>query len=159
MNEDKIQRLSEWLATPPEDRTPKTQKELAVELGVSEPQLSIWKKELELAEAPPSEVTAFIKSVKKWADSGKNPGWATLYWNIINPKNTETRGAEFTAYEYANIGIRLREGLQEEYRQGTGSCPVCGRCKEICDEPHLDTEPEHEEDREVEAVDIPPRPD
>lgn len=146
MNEDKIQRLTEWLSLPPEERSPPTQKELATELGVSEPQLSIWKKELELQSAPPSEITAFVKTVKKYADTGKNPAWATLYWTIINPKNKETKGAEFTANDYTDIGIRLREGLQEEYRQGSGSCPVCGRPKEICDEVRNNSEPEYQED-------------
>lgn len=140
----KIQRLTEWLSTPPEERVPKTQVALAKELGVHETQLSIWKKELNLQSATPSEVTGFIETVKKWADSGKNPGWATLYWNIINPKNKETKGAEFTPDDYINIGIKTIEGLREQYRQGNGNCAVCGRPKEVHGEPCLDTRREQQ---------------
>lgn len=145
MNEDKTRRFSEWLATSPEDRVPKTQYALAEELGLTPPQLSALKKELELFEAPPSEVNALYDHIIKEAKKGGNAQMARLAWDMVNPDKKEIKEAEFTAEEYANISIRLREGLQEEYRQGGGSCPVCGRCKEICDEPHLDTESKYKE--------------
>jgi hypothetical protein len=43
-------RLAEWLATPIVERQPKTQKELAMQLGVSEATLCNWKQDPEIWE-------------------------------------------------------------------------------------------------------------
>ena len=159
MNEDKIQRFAEWLATLPEERVPKTQKELAMELGVKEPQLSIWKKELDLQSAKPSEIKIFLDAIYKHAIAGKNAAYATTWWNITHPKDEGKKEAEFTADDYINIGIKVTEQLRNSLREGGGSCPVCGKSKEVCNEPCLDTEPGKEEDREVATVAVPLRPD
>lgn len=122
MIDPNIQRLTEWLSTPPEERIPKTQKELAKELGVHETQLSIWKKELNLQSAKPSEVTVFLDSIYKHAVEGKNAMYARLWWDITHPKD-EAKGAEFTADDYINAGNKLIE----QYREVGGSCPMCNR--------------------------------
>ena len=145
MNEDKLKRLSEWLATPPEDRVPKTQYALAEELGLSPPQLSALKKELELYDAPPSEVKALYDHIIKEAKKGGNAQMARLAWDMVNPDKKEIKGAEFTAEEYADISIRLKEGLQEELRSG-GSCPLCGKPQILRNEIHNHPEPKYKED-------------
>ena len=154
-----LKKFIEWLATPEADRDPPTQQELAEKLGTTKSQLSVWKRQLDETEAPPDEMNAFIKNVKKQADAGKNPQWARLYWEIMNPRNKELKGNEFSADDYINHATELVTELRDSYRLGDGGCPVCGRPKEVRDEPCVDTESEYSEDREVEALAVPARPD
>ena len=86
-----LKKFIEWLATPEAERDPPTQQELAIKLGTTKSQLSVWKRQLDETEAPPDEMNAFIKNVKKQADAGKNPQWARLYWEIMNPRNKELK--------------------------------------------------------------------
>lgn len=146
MIDHRIQRLTEWLSTPPEERVPKTQVALAKELGVHETQLSRWRKELDLQTAtPPSEIAQFMKYVWEGVKAGKNPMWARIYSDIKKLGKEETKGAEFTANDYINIGIKTIEQLRTNYREGSGSCSVCGQHKPLRQDSHLDTEPKYEE--------------
>lgn len=136
-----LQRFSEWLATPPEERVLKTQKDLAKELDVTEVQLSRWKTELKLYIAEPSEITALREHILDEAKKGGNAQMARLAWDIMNPKE-EIKEAGFTADDYINVAIKTIEQLRESYRSGGGSCPVCSRPKtlpeEVCVHPDKD---------------------
>lgn len=161
MNEENpaLQEYIEWLATPPEEREIKTQHELAKKLGVNEPQLSKWKSELNLQSAKPSEIVEFKNLVWKFFKEGKGAKYGDLWWGIVNPNKKEIKGEELSADELINIGIKTIEGLRNEYREGSGNCPVCSKPKSFRNEAHLDTEPEQQEDREVATVAVPTRSD
>jgi len=163
MIDPKIQRFTEWLSTPKEERVPPTQVELAKELGVHETQLSRWRKELDLqSSTPPSEITALrdhiISSALK-SSPDENAQLQKLAWQIANPEKKDARENIFTADDYINAGNKLIEQLRNSYREGSRSCPVCGQHKPLRQDTHLDTEPEHEEDREVATVAVPSRPE
>lgn len=138
---------------------PLTQREFSRINEVSEPQLSVWNRELDLVEVKPSEIAELKEHVLKAAMKGDNAQMAKLAWDIVNPDKKEVKEAEFTADDYISIGIKVTEQLRNSYREGGGSCPVCGECKLLRHEARLDTEPEHEEDREVAPVAIPARPE
>ncbi len=147
MNHDNpnLKKFIEWLAIPEADRDPPTQQELAEKLGVNKSQLSVWKRQLDETEAPPDEMNAFIKNVKKQADAGKNPQWARLYWEIMNPRNKELKGNEFSADDYINHAAELVAELRDTYKQGDGGCVVCGRPQTVRDESFVDTKSKYSE--------------
>lgn len=143
---DKQQRFIEWLATPLEDREPQTQKELSLKLGVSEPQLSDWKRELGLVPTKQSDITALREHIISEAKKAGNAQMARLAWDIMNPKNEEKKEADFTADEYINIGLKIIEQLRNSYRESGGVCPVCDRPQTLRGTARLDTEQEQQED-------------
>lgn len=135
-----------------------TQREFSRLNDVSEPQLSVWNRELDLVEVKPSEITDLKEHILKEAQKGGNAQMAKLAWDIVNPDKKEVKEAEFTADEYINIGIEVKEQLREELKSG-GICPLCGKPQEVRNEPLLDTEPRDSEDREVASLELSPRPD
>lgn len=152
-----------WLENPEEYLELTTQKEVAIFLGVSEELVSQsckkWKKE---QVQDNHDLPEYLRHLKELAYDPKAPVKnRELYAKILGwlQEKKETNKEEISAEEYISIGTRVIKQLQDEYRQGNRSCPVCGRPQEICDEPHLDTEPERPEDREVAGVAVPSRPD
>lgn len=116
----KLTQFVNWLGTPPEDRLPKTQRELAEQLGVHEAQLSIWKKELSLQSAPPSEVVALRNHIIAEAKTSGNAQMARLAWDIMNPDKKEVRGFQLNAEDYFRIEReaeeRIRGASEQNYR-------------------------------------------
>ena len=155
-------KYTEWKKLTDEERimqgAPETQREFSRIHGVSEPQLSKWNEQLNLVKATPSEIADLKEHILKEAQKGGNAQMAKLAWDIVNPDKKEVKEAEFTADEYINIGIKVKEQLQDEYRSSSGICPVCSRPKEIRNGARLDTKPGSEEDREVASVELSPRP-
>ena len=69
----------------------------------------------------------FMDTVYRLAMEGKNAKYAELWWRMTRPEPDKSSAAEFTADDYINIGTRVRDTLEKEYQEGTGSCPICHR--------------------------------
>ena len=145
-----LQKFVEWLKLTDEEKInqglPLTQREFSRIYDVSEPQLSVWKKELDLVEVKPSEIADLKEHILKEAQKGGNAQMAKLAWDIVNPDKKEVKEAEFTADDYINIGIKIKEQLQDSYRSGGGSCPVCGKPKIYGNETRFHPESKYAED-------------
>lgn len=69
-------------------------------------------------------------------------------------KKEEVHKVEFTVTDRQQIATEFLEGLRREAKD-SGICPVCDKSKALRLEPCLDTEPEHETDREVAVLELP----
>ena len=137
----KLQKFIEWLKLTDEEKInqglPLTQREFSHMNEVSEPQLSVWKRDLDSVNVKPNEVKELFDHIIAEAKKPRcSPTLARLAWEMVNPNKKEVKEAEFTADEYINIGIKVREQLLEEFNS-SGCCPLCGKSNallaEVCD--------------------------
>ena len=101
-------RFVEWLATPPADRDPKTQNELADRLGVERKTLSKWKTDVRFV----SEVSA---RVGRHVDLELMPSIvATLHKQAIDEKNPRSVQAGKVLFDFLRWNVeRTRENNAE----------------------------------------------
>ncbi len=162
----------EWLDLPPDERSsanmPLTQDEYGKANNVSRPTLIKWREKRSNGDF---NLQSFLTDNKKLlADAlllaAKNPRtnatalklFAQLTGDLVEKKE-ETVKLELTANDRTRIARETINGLRENYQRNGGYCPVCSRPEALRLDAHLDTEPEHTEDREVAAVGISTRPD
>jgi hypothetical protein len=88
---------------------------------------------------------------------GKNPNNARVFKELLKfvAEQGESGSRELTAADFNLIAIRTRDTLREEYRCGSGSCPVCLRPKVLRTEPCNDTKHEHGESGKMAILGIP----
>jgi hypothetical protein len=76
-----------------------------------------------------------------------------LFADLIGEtKERDERRIDYTPADRLRIGRETIKGLREQYKSNGGRCHVCGFDAVLCEEVGEVTEPEHGEDREVEAV-------
>ena len=93
-NEKKIEKFADWLATPEEERTIKTQKELAEFIGVNEHTLGRWKAKLAETESE-GEIQRFRNHLYRQAmKSNATAKHMELYANLKGLFNTP-KGEKF----------------------------------------------------------------
>jgi len=150
------EKILAWYDTP--ERQPKTQRELSLELNVSDAYISqviaeskgkkrskafdirkYLRSELpEMAEA----LVATIKSKK----SAKSIELALKVLGELVEKQEVTNKFELGAVEYREITGRVLAQLRDSYKELGGNCPVCGQPHPLLEEPRLDSEQDRAED-------------
>ncbi len=158
-----------WLDLPEDERSPiLTEDAYSKSVGVSRQTLIKWKKqrdtgEFDIREAFRAEKKliwdAFLGAVKTGKINAQLFRTFAQLANELVERKEDTLKLEFTANDRTRIARETINGLRENYQRNGGYCPVCSRPETLCIDAHLDTEPEHTEDREVAAVGIPARPD
>ena len=115
-NERKIERFTDWLATPEEERIIKTQKEFAESLGVDEHTLTRWK--TKLAETGSEDEIAMFKNhlyrqaMKPGATAKHMELFARLKGLFDAPKEPDGQ-TRLTADDYAKDYFEARKWLIE----------------------------------------------
>ncbi len=159
-----IEKVADWLSLDPEDRRPKTQKELAKDLGVEEHAIINIKKKIEQSQenSTGDEFADYMAHLKREVFKINCPTerqklYADLMrWRTNKP---EAKKFELDATDYNKIATEVTERLRESYRVWGGICPVCSQSKTLRHEVRVDTESEHTEDREMATVALSVRPD
>ena len=173
-NKEKHEKFIEWLALTDEGKIrgsfPLTQKEFAIHHGITEQTLVAWKHEIESGELGDGRYNAdeYLANSAQKADAALmkacergNAQALRTYYQLTKrtEKAEDNQKFEYSPTDRIRIARETVTGLREQYLSDGGNCPVCGRCKEICNTTLLDTEPKQPEDREVATVALSPRPD
>ena len=161
LTDEKVQKILDWEALPPEERNPKTKLLLAKSLGISRPTLDavLRNKPEETAD----DYDTFMAHLKKEVFKFNCPvRRQEIYMQLMGWKTDNKDGKnefELDATSYNKIATEVTERLRGNHREWGGICPVCGLSQTLRNEPRLDSKPEHTEDREVETVALSVRPD
>ena len=102
------------------------------------------------------ELPSIAKQLIKQVESGKSPRSIELALKALGElveKQEQTVKHEFTTTERISVAREFVNELREEANKGR--CPICGEHKALRIQPRVDTEPEHDEDREVEVMGLP----
>jgi hypothetical protein len=164
-----FEKFKDWLPLSEEERKakklPLNRREFSICHGVNQNTLSVWAGKIEENGGEPDihDLDTYLLHLRKRAYAPKATAKdRELYPKILGwleKERLEGKKEELTPSDIINSGKQIINGFKESYRTGGGSCPVCGRLKEVRLESRLDTEPEQPEDREVAAVAVPARPD
>ena len=160
-----IEKVADWLSLDPEDRRPKTQKELAKDLGCEEHAIINIKKKIEQSQenSTGDEFADYMAKLEKLTFTRQGTSQdRKLYAQIkgwLVEKSEIKHEFELDATNYNKIATEVTERLRESYRVWGGICPVCSQSKTLRHEVRVDTESEHTEDREMATVALSVRPD
>lgn len=139
----KKERFAKWYVLPKEAREPRTQKELAAELEVSEWTIVEWGKKLERIKEATTENTYdwFMDTLKDLMFTPKGTSNDRKLFAEINGWKIDRQEidakVDFTTSEKIKVGAEFRDVLHAEFRD-TGVCPICHQCKTLHDQPRLD---------------------
>ena len=161
----RIDTVAKWLALPIDERVPKTQKELAKSLDTTEQTIINIKNRLKQAkdDATGDEFANYMVELKRLIFSRKGTSndrklYAQIKGWLVEKSKIEHE-FELDATSYNRIAKEVTERLREGYKQWGGICPMCGQHQALRNKSHLDTEPEHAENREVATLAVSARPD
>ena len=152
-----FEEFTEWYFADPGDRVIPTQVEWAKAHGVSVQALAKWVKKIKKnTVSSQDDMETFVAHLKERIYNGTATAkdkelYAKINGWLIERKEVTER-FEPSASDYIAYGRRVIEQLRENYSEHGGVCPVCGGLETLCLEPRSDTEPEHEESRELATV-------
>ena len=151
--EEKVARWAAWCLQPEDKREPKTQRELALVLGVTEQTLINWRKVPENQDSV-SDEAAYLAQVRKQAfKDNPNPLMVKLYGQLTGhlvEKSERTHKFEMTGEQLAKLDRRAEANasrrIKEFHRSPHGVEGGDTGLPLLLDEVRMDTEQEHSTD-------------